>query len=485
MKRNILVLFSFGMMALGCSKPETGSVPALIPAPAAIRMMPGHLVMDGNSRIRIRIAPEASFTHPGEYRLRVTPKAVRIEAGDSLGAFYAIQSLRQIAPVDSYGKFCTDSSPVRIPALEIRDYPRFGWRGLMLDCSRTFLPVGYLKKTIDRMVMYKMNVLHLHLTDDQGWRVEIRKYPDLTNDCSRFSSRFPDETGGFYTQAELRDLVAYAQERHVTIVPEIEMPGHSSEVFAAYPELSCRRVKSEIFPFFSGPGITDDIYCAGNDSVFAFLENVLDEVMEIFPSAYIHLGGDEAPKVRWKECPACQSRIRKENLADEAELQSYFIRRITAYVHSKGRKVIGWDEILEGGLADGAAVMSWRGTEGGIKAAELGHPVVMSPTSHCYFDYSYETTPVEKVYAFEPIPPGLDPAKASLILGGQANLWTHIDRTESRMDMQIYPRLIALSEALWSQPNVKNYPDFHARLAHELNRLTSMNIPFFKDSRGH
>lgn len=480
MKRQYLSFVLGLILITGCSKPDPAELPLLIPDPVSMKIHSGHFVPKAGSTVTMTIDAGARFSQAGHYRLVVGRKGVTITAGDSSGLFYGIQTLRQFAPVDEQGLFTPDSAAGKIPALEIEDFPRFGWRGLMLDCSRTFLPVTYLKKTIDRMSMYKLNVLHLHLTDDQGWRIEIRRYPELTTVCSKFSPEFPGETSGYYTQAELIDLVKYAADKHITVVPEIEMPGHSSELFAAYPGLSCTGIRTSIFPFFSGPGITDDILCAGKDTVFAFLQNVLDEVMEIFPSAYIHIGGDEAPKVRWKECRDCQNRMKQENLQNESELQSYFIKRITAYIQSRGRQVIGWDEILEGGLAEGAAVMSWRGTEGGMHAAKLGHPVVMSPTSHCYFDYSHTTTSVEKVYSFDPVPPGLDSAGADLILGGQANLWTHIDRTEQKMDRQLYPRLIALSEALWSSGERKDVHNFLFRLNNEYSRMKRMNIPYYQ-----
>jgi hexosaminidase len=470
-----LVLF---VLLTGCTAPDPALLPGIIPQPVTIKGLRGSLLLTQEFPGPAVTLNPAAFTHQSEYKISTGRRGIKIEAGDSSGVFYAIQTLRQFAPLDAKGNFCPDSAPVRIPAMEIRDWPKYAWRGLMLDCSRTFLRVEYLKKQIDRLAAYKMNVLHLHLTDDQGWRVEIRRYPELTAVCSKFSPDYPEEISGFYTQQELRELVAYAAERFVTIVPEIEMPGHSSEVFAAFPGLSCRGKVTSIFPFFKGPGITDDIFCAGNDSVFTFLQNVLDEVMELFPSTYIHIGGDEAPKTQWKACKACQARIRTEGLKDEMELQSYFVKRITAYVHSKGRRVIGWDEILEGGLADGAAVMSWRGTEGGSHAAKLGHPVVMSPTSHCYFDYDYKTTSTEEVYSFDPVLAGLDSATARLILGAQGNFWSHIDRTEPLIDRQIYPRLIALSEVLWSHG--KDYGSFSRRLAREYGRMDKLGINYYR-----
>ena len=401
------------------------------------------------------IIKEKSRIKPSGYDLRVDKKKIILKAKDPAGLFYGVQTLKQL--ISAYGSSC-------IPALDMTDYPAFGWRGLMLDCSRTFLPKAYILKFIDRLAALKMNVLHLHLTDDQGWRIEIKKYPELTAICSKFDPQYAGEVNGYYTQEDIREIVAYASKNYITVVPEIEMPGHSTEIFAAYPQFSCTGKRSVIFPFFKGPGVTEDILCAGNDSVFTFMQDVLSEVMELFPSEYIHVGGDEAPKVAWKECRKCQDRIRIEGLRDEAELQSYFIRRIERFINSKGRRLIGWDEILEGGLAENAAVMSWRGIQGGIDAARQGHYVVMSPTSHCYFDYSYETTSTEKVYSYQPVPAELTGDQSKYILGAQANMWTHIARDEEAIDRQIFPRLQALAEVLWSNPVTRDYKEFERRL---------------------
>ena len=415
----------------------------------------GTLPEKGKGFIGLRIENHADIKLSG-YQLRIRKNGIRITAKDPAGLFYGIQTLKQLIPKDGSGK---------IDCLDITDFPAFGWRGLMLDCSRTFLPKDYILKYIDRLADIKMNVLHLHLTDDQGWRIEIRKYPDLTRICSKFDPQYPGEVNGFYTQGDIREIVAYAAKSYITVVPEIEMPGHSTEIFAAYPELSCSGKKSVIFPYFKGPGVTEDILCAGNDSVFIFMENVLSEVIALFPSEFIHIGGDEAPKAAWKKCLKCQSRIQAEGLKDEAELQSYFIRRIEKFINSKGRKLIGWDEILEGGLAENAAVMSWRGVQGGIEAARQGHCVVMSPTSHCYFDYSNETTSTEKVYSYEPVPEKLTGDQSKYILGAQANMWTHIARTEAAIDAQVFPRLYALAEVLWTNPSTRDYAELQRRIS--------------------
>jgi hexosaminidase len=405
---------------------------------------------------KIRILTETSDgTGLSAYHMSIRKNRVTITAQESSGWFYGMQTLAQLAKTSENGK---------LPIIDIKDHAAFSWRGLMLDCSRTFLPKEYILSMIDRLSDIKMNVLHLHLTDDQGWRIEIKSHPELTGLCSSFDSLYQGETGGFYTQEDIREIVEYARKRQMTIVPEIEMPGHSSEIFKALPGLSCSGKESVIFPYFKGPGVTEQILCAGNDSVFHLMEDVLSEVIALFPSEYIHIGGDEAPKVAWEKCPKCQKRIKEEGLRDEAELQSYFIRRIEKFINSKGRKLIGWDEILEGGLAENAAVMSWRGIQGGIEAAGMGHPVVMSPTSHCYFDYSYETTPTGKVYQYKPIPQELKAGEEKLILGAQANMWTHIARTPEAIDSQIFPRIYALAEVLWTNPAKRDFEHMNKRI---------------------
>ena len=406
------------------------------------------------------------------YQLDVAPGRITIAGGAPAGVFYGIQTLRQIvgpSPV-------VDSTEV--PCLVIHDHPRFAWRGLMLDCSRTFQSLDYLQKTIDRLAFYKMNVLHLHLTDDQGWRMEIRKYPKLTDKGARFSPKYnePPSHQGFYTQAELRKLIQYAKLRGITIIPEIEMPGHCIAALVCRPELSCSGdIPDDIFPFGKGPSISEDVFCAGNDAVFAFLQDVLDEVVEVFPSKYIHVGGDEVLKTRWKVCPKCQARIKAEGLKNEQELQSYFIRRIERYLADKGRRLIGWDEILEGGLAPNAAVMSWRGVDGGIAAAKAGHEVVMCPTTHCYFDYNYAAIDSKRAYQFDPIAE-LSPQEAKFVLGLQANFWSHIDREPPLVDKQIFPRLLSLAERGWSPESVTEWSTFEPRLLAHAEWLRQFEI---------
>ena len=411
--------------------------------------------------------------HTEEYKLDVDPNGIHVSGGSPIGVFYGIQTLSQL--ID------TNVNLQNIPCLSIRDWPRFAWRGLMLDCSRTFQSIRYLKKTIDLLSLYKMNVLHLHLTDDQGWRMEIKSHPELTEKGAKFSVKYsePADHQGFYTQEELKDLVRYASLRGITIVPEIEMPGHSFEVVVCHPELSCtRQIPDGIYPFFKGLNITKDILCAGNDQTFVFLQDILDEVVDVFPSKYIHIGGDEAPKDRWKGCTKCQERIKKEGLKDEKELQSYFIHRIEKYINAKGRRLLGWSEILEGGLAPNAVVMDWIG--GASQATEEGHDVVMSPTSHCYFDYTYNKISSERAYSYDPVA-GLSLEQAKHVLGLQANFWSHIDREPQQVDKQLYPRLLSVAERGWSPASFKEWPEFKNRLNAHLPRLKHMGVNYYSE----
>ena len=413
------------------------------------------------------------------YTLSVYSKEVRIFADRRKGLFNGAVTLLQLVLLSRPEKRPS------IPCLSIVDTPRFSWRGLMLDCSRTFQSISYIKKTIDRMAFYKMNVLHLHLTDDQGWRLEIERYPELTAKGARFPEKYkePPSHQGFYTQDEIRDLVKYAAERNITILPEIEMPGHSLAALSCHPELSCTGGPFEIYPFFKGPGVTRDIYCAGKEATFAFLENVLSEATGLFPGKFFHIGGDEVPKARWKKCPLCQARIRGLGLKNEESLQGWFIRRIGKFLAGKGRRIVGWDEILRGGLPPGAVVMSWRGVRGGIAAAKAGHDAVMCPTAYCYFDYSYRRTPTEKVYSFEPVPPGLTPEQEKHILGLQANFWSHIDREPQKVDRQIFPRLLAVAEIGWSPRSARNWDDFKRRLKAHLPLLKAMGISYYSGEK--
>lgn len=415
----------------------------------------------------------AQLSSPESYALSVTPTEVTIEATSGAGLFYGFQTLLQLAEQ-------TNGGAMTVPATNVVDTPRFEYRGFMMDVSRHFRSKEFIKKQIDVMAYYKLNRLHLHLTDAAGWRIEIKKYPLLTefaawrpqanwkkwwNEGGRKYSRFDElgASGGFYTQKDIRELVEYARQRHITIIPEIEMPAHSEEVLAAYPELSC-----------TGEPYKHADFCVGNEATFTFLENVLKEVMALFPSEYIHVGGDEAGKAAWKVCPKCQQRMKDENLAGVNELQSYLIHRIEVFLNKNGRKLLGWDEIMEGGLAPNATVMSWRGEEGGIKAVKNGHRAVMTPGTYCYFDFYQDApysqpeaiggyTPLEKVYSYNPVPAALTADEAKLVYGVQANQWAEYIETDEHYEYMMYPRLLALAEVAWSDPSRKNWNDFHAR----------------------
>ena len=370
----------------------------------------------------------------GGYHILISPENITITGKNNGGVLYGLLSIMQL--IEKTG------NTVQIPCGEITDYPQFQYRGMHLDCSRHFFDMAFIKKYIDYLAMYKMNTFHWHLTDDQGWRIEIKQYPKLTEIGAwrdgTMVGHYRDQQydnvryGGFYTQKEIKEIVRYATDRHITIIPEIEMPGHCMAALAAYPELGC--VKDTTYQVAKGWGVFEDVFCP-NDSTFIFLENVLDEVMALFPSPYIHVGGDEVEKIRWKNCSHCQQLIKEKGLVNEHGLQSYFIQRIEKYVNSKGRSIIGWDEILEGGLAQNATIMSWRGEEGAILAAQQKHYAIMTPGSHCYFDYYQGApqleplaiggfVPLDKVYGFNPIPASLTPEQATYILGAQANIWT-------------------------------------------------------------
>lgn len=403
------------------------------------------------------------------YVLSVNSDGVRIEALSGAGLFYGVQTLLQMAA----------DAPEGMTAVTVKDEPRFEYRGIMLDVSRHFRSKEFVKRQIDLLSYYKINRLHLHLTDAAGWRIEIKKYPRLTQfaawrpqavwkDWWNGKREYCEETdpraqGGYYTQDDIRELVAYAQKHYVTIIPEIEMPSHSEEVLTAYPELSCTHVPYKQSDF-----------CIGNEKTFEFLENVLTEVMELFPSEYIHIGGDEAGKASWPNCKLCQARMKKEGLKDVNELQSYSIHRMERFLNSHGRKLLGWDEILDGGLAPNATVMSWRGTEGGLAAIRSGHKAIMSPGQYCYLDgyqdapYSQPEAiggylPLKKVYGYEPVPDSLSADEAKLMYGVQANLWTEYIPTEEHAEYMLYPRAIALAEVAWSKPENKSWEDFHRR----------------------
>jgi len=427
------------------------------------------------------------------YRLTITPERITI-AGKGAGLFYGIQTLIQLIPAEGMAS-------LSLPCVQIEDYPRFGYRGMMLDVCRHFFSVEFVKKYIDLMAAYKFNTFHWHLTDDQGWRIEIKKYPRLTTIGSQraqtvignYHDRTPqqyDNTpyGGFYTQDQIRDVVKYAADRYITIIPEIEMPGHSEAALAAYPELSCD--PSRTYKVSETWGVFYDVYCP-SEKTFTFLQDVLTEVMDLFPSKYIHIGGDEVPKNVWKESPFCQKLIKKLKLKNEEGLQSYFIQRMEKFVNSKGRSIIGWDEILEGGLSPNATVMSWRGEAGGIAAAQQNHDVIMTPGSGgLYLDAAQGKlsdepvgiggySPLQKTYSYNPTPPSLTPDQQKHILGAQANLWTEYIPTEAKADYMLLPRLLAVSELNWTPLANKNFNDFaNVRLPYHLAWLDKNNFDY-------
>lgn len=418
------------------------------------------------------------------YDVSIAADGVTLRGPSARGLFWGVQTLRQL--LLSHFAETGGAKAVSLSALHVIDRPRYKWRGMHLDVGRHFMPTEFVKRYIDLLALHKMNTFHWHLTEDQGWRIEIKKYPKL---MSIASVRMEDDEkyGGYYTQDEFGEVVAYAAQRFIDVVPEIEMPGHTKAALAAYPELSCTGGPFEV-PHKSG--IYEDVYCAGNEKTFEFLEGVIDEVAALFPNKYVHIGGDECPKVRWKECPKCQKRIKDNHLSNEDELQSYFIKRISRILDAKKKRLVGWDEILEGGLAKDATVMSWRGTQGGIAAARQGHDVVMCPTSHCYFDYRQSDAPdetgpnwapvlaLEKVYTFEPTPKELSPTEALHVLGGQGNVWTERMPTPKVVEYMAYPRACALAEVLWSPKDRRDWPDFERRLTEHLKRLDVLKVHY-------
>ena len=434
------------------------------------------------------------------YILTITQKIIIIKAKSAPGLFYAVQTIRQLMPPEVEKPLIVEGFRLAVPACEIKDAPRFAYRGMHLDVCRHFFPPEDVKRYIDMIALHKMNTFHWHLTDDQGWRIEIKKYPRLTE-----VGAFRKETlvgnggkqpfvydgkpyGGFYTQDEIRDIVAYAKSKFVTIIPEIEMPGHALAALASYPELSCTGGPFEVYTQW---GVVNDVFCAGKEETFNFLEDVLTEVIDLFPGKYIHIGGDECPKARWEKCPLCQKRIKAEGLKDEQELQSYFIQRIENFLNSKNRKIIGWDEILEGGLAPEATVMSWRGKEGGITAAQQKHDVIMTPGQYVYLDhYQCEPAdqplaiggylPLERVYSYDPMPSELKSDEQKYILGIQGNIWTEYIGTRDHLDYMAYPRMIAIAETGWTLDRLKDFDDFLARFKTLRKRYDVMGINYFK-----
>jgi hexosaminidase len=538
MKKTIFFLLLFACLA---SKAQNNL--NLVPVPAALKMGTGAVNIDKNTVIVLEgsgLEKNAAFFNdhlqkaagyklktakdhtgsnvirlnferldhgiPGAYNLTVDNKGIYIAGDNAAGVFYGIQTLIQLL-----------SDKTTVPQLTINDYPRFEYRGMHLDVSRHFSSIAFLKKYIDYLAAYKYNVFHWHLTDDQGWRIEIKKYPELTSIgawrngtiIGRYPGTGSDNLpyGGTYTQEQVKELVHYAAERHIEVIPEIEMPGHGSAAIAAYPWLSCFPAKPTEIPakMISKKsideqkngriklvqetwGVFDDVFCAGKETTFTFLQNVVDEVMPLFPSKYFHIGGDESPKTHWIKCPACQKRIKDLKLKDEHELQSYFVQRMEKYLNKKGKTLIGWDEILEGGLAPNAVVMSWRGEKGGIEAAKQKHKVIMTPGNPLYFDHTQSKNedsvtiggynPLENVYAYDPIPKELNAAEGKYILGAQANMWREYMKNDRKIEYMMFPRMTAFSEVLWSPKEKRDWKDFERRLPSVYERLEKQGINF-------
>ena len=441
---------------------------------------------------------------PEGYELSIQPDGVIIQASDRSGVFYAIQTVKQLLPAAIYGGQAESDIQWTLPCVSIKDAPRFGYRGLHIDIARHFFPKEEMKKILDLMALHKQNTLHWHLTDDQGWRIEIKKYPLLTEIGSirnktmigkEWDNYDTTPYGGFYTQEDIKEVVKYAEERCINIIPEVDLPGHMMAALAAYPDLGCTGGPYEV----SGQwGVREDVLCPGKEKTFTFIEDVLTEVMELFPSEYIHIGGDECPKIRWEKCPRCQARIKAEGLKandkHKAEffLQSYVMARVEKLLNDHGRKIIGWDEILEGELAPNATVMSWRGMDGGIEAARLKHPVIMTPNNYVYLDY-YPTmntqneplaiggyNPIEKVYSLEPVPATLNEEERKYIIGAQGNLWTEYILSNEHLEYMLLPRLAALSEVQWTQSENKNWERFLGNLDHILTIYNEMGVNYGK-----
>ncbi|WP_299335612.1 family 20 glycosylhydrolase [uncultured Psychroserpens sp.] len=524
--KKIVALCVFISFLFSCKSEEyIPETPQIIPAPAELTINKGYFVLNNDvgityedpfkisgeflknfiengSTIELKDTNDIQFImddtikHQEGYTLDIQPYQIIIKAKTDRGAFYAVQTLRQVLPTE-FENHTISEEKISIQCMTITDAPQFQYRGMHLDVGRHMFSVDFIKKYIDALAMLKMNTFHWHLTEDQGWRIEIKTYPKLQEIAAfreeTLIGHYSDQPhqfdgkryGGFYTQEQVKAIVAYAESRHVTVIPEIELPGHAQAAIAAYPNLGCTGEQVEVATKW---GVFEHIYCS-KDETFEFLENVLDEVVALFPSEYIHIGGDEAPKTKWKTCNQCQSRIKTEGLKDEHELQNYFITRVETYLNSKGKQIIGWDEILEGGLAPNATVMSWRGTKGAIEAAKQKHHVVMTPTSHCYFDYYQSTNPneptaiggflpLEKVYSFNPIPEELNKDEAQYILGAQGNIWTEYIPTETQVEYMAFPRMLAMSEVVWSKNETKNYTDFTKRVEHFNTRLDALDINY-------
>lgn len=503
--RRLIILVTFIIGAVKGLNAQEKPFPGIIPAPAKMNIGTGSYTIpakigvqytgvanadnfnkllkelpfiDVNQKrgLNLKVSGDMSAKEEG-YHLVVSKDGITITSTTERGIFYGIQTLIQII----------ESSPAEIPFMEITDQPRFVYRGLHLDVGRHMFPVSFIKEYIDMMARYKLNTFHWHLTEDQGWRIEIKKYPKLTsvggyrdqtligylrNNPKQYDN---ERYGGFYTQEEVKAVVAYAASKYITVVPEIEMPGHALAALSAYPQFACGKNPGPFKAAYEW-GVFDDVFCAGKDETFKFLQDVLDEVLPLFPSKYIHIGGDECPKTKWKTCEFCQKRIKKEKLKDEHGLQSYFIQRIEKYLNKKGRQIIGWDEILEGGLAPNAVVMSWRGTKGGIAAAKLSHNVIMTPGPYLYLDKQESNSPEEpltiggyvplyKTYTYNPVPDELTTEEQKFIIGVQANVWTEYIKNPQRVMYSVYPRVLALSEIAWTALENKNWTNFSEQRA--------------------
>jgi hexosaminidase len=451
----------------GYLKLQTGLDVAVVTAPSA---------ESESSVIRLQTTRDSS-SNAESYQLSIESNQITLDAAEPRGLAHAIQTLRQLIPAPAA------PDGVTIPCCRIQDQPRYAWRGMLFDCCRHFMQKDFVKRIIDLLAYHKINTFHWHLTEDQGWRIEIKRFPKLT-EIAAWRDQDGQRYGGFYTQDDVREIVAYADQRCITVVPEIEMPGHSLAALAAYPHCSCT---GGPFTVANKSGIYEDVYCAGNEATFEFLTGVLDEVLELFPSQYIHIGGDESPITRWKDCPRCQQRIKDEGLRDEYELQHYLIKRIGNTLGERGRRIIGWDEILEGGLPPGATVQSWRGMDGAIAAVQQGHDVIASPTSHCYLDYAQAKLPsehdfgfltLEQCYSFEPTPAEFTPAQAAHLLGIEMNLWTE-RAPQDRVDHQLFPRLCALAEVAWSPATDRSFQEFSQRMETHYRRLDVLGVQYF------
>ena len=484
MKRLLFILFSvFAAMAADI---RAQGIDMVIPVPEEVIYASGTYRFKDSPKITFKKVGTAGMK-PEAYRLEVQKNGVVITSSDEAGAFYAQQTLAQMISENDGVK--------ELQCCVVNDCPRFVYRGLHFDVSRHFRSLDFLKKQVDAMALYKMNRMHIHLTDAAGWRLEIESYPRLmTLAAWRSEHRWKDwwygdrkyveqesegSYGGYYTKDEMRELVEYARQKHIEVIPEIEMPGHSEEVLAAYPELSCKGA-----PYSQGE------FCVGNEDTFRFLEAVLDEVMDVFPSEMIHIGGDEANKAHWKECPKCRKRMEEEGLEEVDELQSYMIKRISRFVESRGRRIVGWDEILDGGLAPGAAVMSWRGEQGGIEAISMGHDVIMTPGRYCYLDHTQDAPfkepesiggylPLDSVYVYDPASKMLRTESSGALLGIQGNLWSEYVVTDSHAEYMYWPRALAIAETGWSRPDRKNLEDFRRRAMGAVDRLESMGYETF------